>query len=117
MQPEAQKIRQSSGPDLPVPRSGIPPGGPITESAQGDSASPHDRGVEENTNMSKGTPNPMQSGSMGDIGDIDGWADRGDSSGMTYGGDGGTIEAATDCGVGSTPTMAPPAPDDDGMTT
>jgi hypothetical protein len=85
----------------------------LTESAQGNQDTPHDRGVEEGTNMSKGTENVEQHGSLGDIGDVD--ADRGDTSGETHGEAGGDIESLGQYGVGSTPTMAPPEPDPMGV--
>jgi hypothetical protein len=73
-QPQPPNTRQSEGKE--VPKKGtlhdLKPGGPIKPTKQGYvNPGPTDnlRGVEPNTAMHKGTPNPQQQGSHGPIGD------------------------------------------------
>jgi hypothetical protein len=75
-QPEVNKTRQSAPPAKPAPHKGtlhdLKPGGPIMPAKQGyenPGVTPNLRGVEPNTAMHKGTPNPQQEGSHGPIGD------------------------------------------------
>lgn len=67
-QPGPPTTRQSAPPAKPAPKTeggAIPHGGPIQPNAQGyrnPGATPNLRGVEPNTEMHKGTPNPEQHG-------------------------------------------------------
>ena len=76
-QPQPPKTRQSAPPAKPAPKDALhqlKPGGPIQPSKQGYvNPGPTDnlRGVEPNTAMHRGEPNPEQHGSHGRIGDHD----------------------------------------------
>ncbi len=74
-QPQPPETRQSGPQAKPAPRKGtlhdLKPGGPIKPKAQGYvNPGPTDnlRGVEPNTAMHRGTPNPEQHGQIGHIG-------------------------------------------------
>lgn len=75
-QPQVNQTRQSAPPAKKAAHEGtlhdLKPGGPIMPSKQGyenPGPTPNLRGVEPNTAMHKGTPNPQQMGSHGPIGD------------------------------------------------
>ena len=75
-QPQPPNTRQSGPEAKPAPKKGtlhdLKPGGPIKPTKQGYvNPGPTDnlRGVEPNTSMHRGTPNPAQSGTPGMHGD------------------------------------------------
>lgn len=75
MQPQPPNTRQSGPESKPAPRNAreaMKPGGPIMPKKQGfrnPGATPNLRGVEPNTSMHKGTPNPEQKGTAPRLGD------------------------------------------------
>jgi len=94
------------------------PGGPLMYPQQGyenPGPTPNLRGVEENTNMSKGTENPEQHGSAGDISDYvhdPGMGEAGNQRGRQ--GEGGP-SAASERTADKSTKMAPPEPDPAGV--
>jgi hypothetical protein len=86
-QPPPPKTRQSGPQAKPAPKDALhqmKPGGPIKPSKQGYvNPGPTDnlRGVEPNTSMHRGTPNPEQAGTPGKHGDHNPGMDMGNDFG------------------------------------
>jgi hypothetical protein len=117
-QPEAPKTRQSGPEAKPAPahaEHGMPPGGPVKETQatyRTPGATPNLRGVEPNTAMHKGTPNPEQKGSDIRHGDHNPGMGQ---AGMTHRPRVPEVSAAKERTADKSTKVAPPKPDPMGV--